>query len=126
MHGRTQTQEETRAAVLGHCKEDRTKTSGWAGEEQLARAGGEDVCMHDHIDSICVLAWKLGSNGEMSGWSQASAGRQARQWLAGDSAESLPTTWSGPVIAFRPCRNMVTKIAWSQAIITDSSRNREG
>lgn len=45
MHGRTQTQEETRAAVLGHCEEDWTKTSSRADEEQLARAraGGEGV-----------------------------------------------------------------------------------
>lgn len=45
------------------------------------------------------------------------AGRQARQWLADDSAEfqqisseSLPTTWSGPVTAFRPCRNWLPKL----------------
>lgn len=94
--------------------------------------GGEGVCMHDHIDSIGVPVRKLGSNGEMSGWGQASVGMRAgRQWLAVTqefqqiSSKFLPNPWSGPVIAFRPYRNMVTRTAWSQAI-SDSSWNREG
>lgn len=134
MHGRPQKQEETRAAVIGHCEEDWTKTEAFRQvEEHLSRVrSGWGVCMHGHIDTICVPAQKVGSNGEMSRWRQARVGRQARQWLADGSvefqqisSESLPTTWS-PCNRFRSCRNMVTQTAQSQARVATNSKDRKG
>lgn len=118
MHGRPQKQEETRAAVIGYCKEDWTKTEAFGQvEEQLSRIrSGWGVCMHGHIDSICVPAQKVGSNGEMSRWRQARVGRQARQWLADGSvefqqisSESLPTT-GHPVTASDPAGTWLPKL----------------
>lgn len=75
-HRNRRNQSSSHRSLQGRLGKD---SSPWAGEEPLSRARGGCVCMcmHDPIDSICVPAQKVGRNGGMSRWRQASVGRQA-------------------------------------------------